>query len=155
MTDTDALDKAQRRGDFWKRMEETTRADRDRTTQALRQAEQRANALEIVLARIGQMTDAWGQRLPDTIATATAVDALRTALERADTAPPLDHRQILDRAIAHLRSMPIQCTALTGPLWYGSGWNDAITQFEEYAGYVDPLPAPPIGAVKKTKEPTE
>jgi hypothetical protein len=133
----DTLDKAQRRGDFWKRMAEKAEADRARADRARDQAERRANALDAVLARIGQMAGAWEQRLPETIRTATAVDALRTTLERAEEAPPLDHRQQLDRADAHLRSIPIQCTALTGPVWYGEGWKDAITELEEYAGYLD------------------
>lgn len=146
------LEKAQRRGDSWKRMEETVRADRDRADKALKQAEQRARALEAVLARVGQMADAWEQRLPATIVTATAVDAIRGALERVDSAPPLDHRQILDRAIARLKSVPIQCTALTGPAWYGSGWKDAIGEFEEYAWRLDPLPEPATATDPQTKE---
>lgn len=35
--------------------------------------------------------------------------------------------------IAHLKEIPVQCTALTGPVWYGSGWRDAITQAEDFA----------------------
>ncbi|MFH8813049.1 hypothetical protein ACH4GZ_38620 [Streptomyces hygroscopicus] len=133
----DLLGKAQRRGDFWKHMAERAAADRDRADKALAQAEQRANALDAVLARVRQMADAWEQRLPETIATATAVDALRTALKHADGAPSLDHRQQLDRAVAHLRSIPVTCTALTGPAWYGQGWKSAIDELEEYADRVD------------------
>ncbi|MEV8396105.1 hypothetical protein ACFVAF_34695 [Streptomyces sp. NPDC057596] len=48
-----------RRGDAWK---------------------QRAQAAEAVIERVRQMTDAWEQRLPDTIRTATAVEAIRAAL---------------------------------------------------------------------------
>ncbi|MFD8384321.1 hypothetical protein ACFV2X_38365 [Streptomyces sp. NPDC059679] len=136
-TQDDQFDRAQRRGDFWKRMAERAEVDRDRADKALAQAEARANALEATLTRVRQMTDAWEQRLPQTIATATAVDALRTALERADNAPALDHRQQLDRAVAHLRSIPVTCTALTGPIWYGQGWNGAINELEEYADRVD------------------
>lgn len=133
----DPLGKAQRRGDLWKRMAQRAMADRDRADKALAQAEARATALDATLARVRQMTDAWEQQLPETIVTATAVDALRTALERADSAPPLDHRQQLDRAVVHLRSIPVQCTALTGPVWYGEGWKEAINELEEYALYVD------------------
>lgn len=136
-TQDDLLGKAQRRGDFWKGMAERMEADRNRADKALAQAEQRANALEAILARVKQMSDAWEQRLPETIVTATAVDALRTALERADSAPPLDHRQQLDRAVAHLRSIPVTCTALTGPVWYGQGWKGAIDELEEYADRVE------------------
>jgi len=39
--------------------------------------------MRAVVARIRQMVDAWEQRLPETIRTATAVDAIRTALEPA------------------------------------------------------------------------
>lgn len=133
----DPLGEAQRRGDFWKRMAERLEADRNRADKALAQAQQRATALDAVVARLRQMTDAWEQQLPDTIVTATAVEALRTALERADDAPPLDHRQILDRAVAHLRSIPVDCTALTGPVWYGQGWDGAINELEEYTDRID------------------
>lgn len=43
-----------------------------------------------VLARIRQMIDAWEQRLPETISTATAVEALRMAMEPAAVEPPAD-----------------------------------------------------------------
>lgn len=135
----DPIGEAQRRGDFWKRMAERMEADRDRADKALAQAIRRSTALDAVLARVRQMTDAWEQKLPETIVTATAVEALRTALERADSAPPLDHRQQLDRAVAHLRSITVDCTALTGPVWYGEGWNGAIRELEEYASRVDAL----------------
>lgn len=133
----DTLEKAQQRGDFWKRMAERAQADRDRADKALAQAEQRGATLDVVLGRVRQMTDAWEQRLPESIATVAAVDAIRTALERADAAPPLDHRQQLDRAVAHLRSIPIGCTALTGPVWYGQGWQDAVSELEEYTDRID------------------
>jgi len=47
----------------------------------------------VALARIWQMADAWEQRLPETIRTATAVDAIRTVLESAVvpvSSPPAD-----------------------------------------------------------------
>lgn len=47
-------------------------------------------------------------------------------------------REAIQKAIGRLRSIPIQCTALTGPAWYGTGWNDAITQLEEIADYQTP-----------------
>lgn len=132
------LDKAQRRGDMWKRMHESAEGNRQRADKALAQAEQRARTLEAALNRVQQMVNAWEQQLPDTIRTATAVDAIRTTLERADTAPPLDHAQILDRAVLRLKSIPVQCTALTGPVWYGEGWKDAIRELEEYADQIRP-----------------
>jgi hypothetical protein len=44
------------------------------------------------------------------------------------------HRtEVLAKAIGRLRAVPVTCTALTGPVWYGDGWNSAITQLEEIA----------------------
>jgi hypothetical protein len=44
------------------------------------------------------------------------------------------HRtEVLAKAIGRLRAIPVTCTALTGPVWYGDGWNSAITQLEEIA----------------------
>jgi hypothetical protein len=146
MADLDDLDdplgKAQRRGDTWKRMALAAQADRDRAEQALAQAEQRARTLDTALAQVRRTVTAWKRQLPDTIRTETAVDAIRTALKRADTAPPLDHTQILDRAVLRLQSIPIQCTALTGPVWYGEGWKGAIRELEEYADQIRPAPTP-------------
>ncbi|MET8585685.1 hypothetical protein ABZX39_33180 [Streptomyces collinus] len=55
-------------------------------------------------------------------------------------APLLDayRTEVLTKAVGRLRSIPVQCTALTGPVWYGTGWNDAITQLEEIADYQKP-----------------
>lgn len=50
-----------------------------------------------------------------------------------------DYRaEVLAKAIGRLRAVPVQCTALTGPVWYGAGWNDAITTLEEIADYQTP-----------------
>jgi hypothetical protein len=68
---------------------------------------------------------------------------------RADTAPlgtlselrqKLDayRTEVLARAIGRLRAIPVDCTALTGPVWYGDGWNSAITCLEEIADYQQP-----------------
>ncbi|MFF8997107.1 hypothetical protein ACF1GW_30765 [Streptomyces achromogenes] len=46
--------------------------------------------------------------------------------------------EVLRKAADRLRSIPIQCTALTGPVWYGTGWREAITQLEEIADYQTP-----------------
>lgn len=49
------------------------------------------------------------------------------------------HRaQVLAKAIGRLRAIPVTCTALTGPVWYGDGWNSAITCLEEIAEYQAP-----------------
>jgi hypothetical protein len=54
----------------------------------------------------------------------TALDAYRT--------------EVLGKAIGRLRAIPVTCTALTGPVWYGDGWNSAITVLEEIAEYQVP-----------------
>ncbi|MFK0018256.1 hypothetical protein [Streptomyces sp. NPDC090798] len=49
------------------------------------------------------------------------------------------HRtEVLAKAIGRLRAIPVTCTALTGPVWYGDGWNSAITVLEEIAEYQTP-----------------
>jgi hypothetical protein len=49
------------------------------------------------------------------------------------------HRtEVIAKAIGRLRAIPITCTALTGPVWYGDGWNSAITVLEEIAEYQTP-----------------
>jgi hypothetical protein len=46
---------------------------------------------------------------------------------------PTDRAAVLAEAIARVRRIPVQCTALTGPVWFGQGWKDAIAEFEEIA----------------------
>ena len=46
--------------------------------------------------------------------------------------------EVLAKAIARLKKIPVQCTALTGPVWYGDGWNGAIRQLEDIADYQKP-----------------
>ena len=46
--------------------------------------------------------------------------------------------EVLAKAIGRLRAIPVDCTALTGPVWYGDGWNSAITCLEEIADYQQP-----------------
>lgn len=46
--------------------------------------------------------------------------------------------EVLAKAIGRLRAIPVTCTALTGPVWYGTGWNDAITALEDIADYQKP-----------------
>ncbi|MFJ1667426.1 hypothetical protein ACIOK4_13760 [Streptomyces bottropensis] len=49
------------------------------------------------------------------------------------------HRtEVLAKAVGRLRAIPVDCTALTGPVWYGDGWNSAITVLEEIAEYQTP-----------------
>ncbi|QDN57341.1 hypothetical protein [Streptomyces sp. S1D4-20] len=49
------------------------------------------------------------------------------------------HRtEVIAKAIGRLRAIPVDCTALTGPVWYGDGWNSAITCLEEIAEYSVP-----------------
>lgn len=49
------------------------------------------------------------------------------------------HRaEVLAKAVGRLRAIPVDCTALTGPVWYGDGWNSAITCLEEIADYQQP-----------------
>lgn len=46
--------------------------------------------------------------------------------------------EAITKAVGRLRAVPVDCTALTGPVWYGDGWNAAITTFEEIADYQKP-----------------
>lgn len=46
--------------------------------------------------------------------------------------------EVLAKAIGRLRAIPVTCTALTGPVWYGDGWNSAITVLEGIADYQEP-----------------
>lgn len=46
--------------------------------------------------------------------------------------------EAIAKAIGQLRAVPVQCTALRGPVWYGAGWADAITTLEEVAEYSVP-----------------
>ena len=50
-----------------------------------------------------------------------------------------EHRaEVLAKAIARLRAIPVTCTALTGPVWYGTGWRECITALEDIADYQTP-----------------
>ncbi|MEU1078186.1 hypothetical protein ABZ404_36975 [Streptomyces sp. NPDC005878] len=135
----DLLTRAQQRGDFWKRMFGRAEADRARADKALDQATQRATAAEAVLTSIRAAIEA----LPD----GADRTRLAAALAPSTNLPAVDWAQHIDRAVMHLRSIPIQCTALTGPVWYGAGWKDAIFELEEYADRIRPWtpPTPPPG----------
>ncbi|WTW93659.1 hypothetical protein OG216_09835 [Streptomycetaceae bacterium NBC_01309] len=39
-------------------------------------------------------------------------------------------RAVVRDLIIRLRAVPIDCTALTGPVWYGEGWKDAVDHLE-------------------------
>ncbi|WP_409469104.1 hypothetical protein [Streptomyces sp. HC307] len=56
-----------------------------------------------------------------------------TRIVWADEQPPSNRAAGLREAIAKVRAIPVQCTGLTGPVWFGQGWNDAIGEFEEIA----------------------
>lgn len=46
--------------------------------------------------------------------------------------------EVIAKAVGRLRAVPVTCTALTGPVWYGAGWKDAITTLEDIADYQTP-----------------
>lgn len=51
----------------------------------------------------------------------------------ADPTAPSDEgtrADILRWAAHQLRQVPVECTALTGPVWYGEGWKDATDHLE-------------------------
>ncbi|MFJ6729456.1 hypothetical protein ACIQPQ_31590 [Streptomyces sp. NPDC091281] len=43
--------------------------------------------------------------------------------------------EAIGHAIARLQAIPVDCTALTGPIWYGEGWKDCIRTLEDIADY--------------------
>ena len=42
-------------------------------------------------------------------------------------------RSAVRTVVAQVRALPVDCTALTGPVWYGDGWKQALDTVEEYA----------------------
>lgn len=80
----------------------------------------------------------------------SAREALMRHLTGASLCPPprpvdeatglLDayREEVLAKAIARVKKIPVQCTALTGPVWFGQGWQDAIRAFEDVADYQKP-----------------
>ncbi|WP_338683839.1 hypothetical protein QD712_25545 [Streptomyces acidiscabies] len=46
--------------------------------------------------------------------------------------------EVLAKAVGRLRAIPVDCTALTGPVWYGDGWGEAIRALEDIADYQRP-----------------
>jgi len=69
-----------------------------------------------------------------------AVPSAGDAEARAAAAEMLDayRTKVLAKAIGRLRAIPVTCTALTGPVWYGDGWNSAIACLEDIADYQTP-----------------
>jgi hypothetical protein len=62
----------------------------------------------------------------------------KVSAEDADGVIDEYRTEVLAKAIGRLRAIPVDCTALTGPVWYGDGWNSAITCLEEIADYQTP-----------------
>lgn len=59
-------------------------------------------------------------------------------VDRATALVDAYRTEVIAKAIGRLRAVPVTCVALTGPAWYGTGWNDAITTLEEIADYQTP-----------------
>jgi len=59
-------------------------------------------------------------------------------VERAEQLTDAHRLEVLRKAVGRLRAIPVTCTDLTGPVWYGDGWDSAITQLEEIADYQTP-----------------
>jgi hypothetical protein len=57
------------------------------------------------------------------------------AVERAEQLVDAHRAECIGHAVARLRAIPVTCTALTGPVWYGDGWKSAITCLEEIGEY--------------------
>ncbi|MFE4356087.1 hypothetical protein [Kitasatospora sp. NPDC056800] len=48
-----------------------------------------------------------------------------------------------DRAAELLEAVPHHPTALTGPYWYGQGWDDAVHHLRDLADGMKPVPSRP------------
>ncbi|MET8978505.1 hypothetical protein ABZX85_23095 [Streptomyces sp. NPDC004539] len=46
--------------------------------------------------------------------------------------------EVLAKAVGRLRAVPLECTALTGPVWYGQGWKDCIDALVDIVDYQQP-----------------
>jgi hypothetical protein len=60
------------------------------------------------------------------------------APDEATTGLDTYRAEVIAKAVGRLRAIPVDCTALTGPVWYGDGWNSAITCLEEITDYQRP-----------------
>lgn len=73
-----------------------------------------------------------------------------TGLPAEQVAALLDHIHLLEQQVADawraaadkLAATPHQPTALTGPYWYGQGWDDAVHHLRDLADWVEPAPRP-------------
>lgn len=107
-------------------------------------------------------TGDWRQDLGTTRLSRLAIHALRKAQDAGQPAPDLPAEQLValvdefDRLRAtiaaswktladQLAAVPHNPTALTGPYWYGKGWDDAVHHIRDLAdGHgADPRPAIP------------
>lgn len=77
------------------------------------------------------------ERLQNMVRTDPSNMTVHSAPEVHDTLDAY-RTEAIAKAIGQLRAVPVQCTALRGPVWYGQGWADAITTLEEIAEYSVP-----------------
>lgn len=75
------------------------------------------------LCTCGAEVRAWRQHVADAVM--GLVETTQKNI-RADT---------LFWAARQLRNVPVTCTALTGPVWYGSAWQDAANHLLDLAGW--------------------
>lgn len=68
-----------------------------------------------------------------------------------DKALNVYRNEVLQKAIGRLRSIPVQCTALTGPVWYGTGWNEAISALADIADYQKPDDEAYVGELERLR----
>ncbi len=70
----------------------------------------------------------------------TAVPSADNVEAKARAEEMLDayRTEVLAKAVGRLRAIPVTCTALTGPVWYGDGWNSVIRCLEDIADYQQP-----------------
>jgi hypothetical protein len=97
----------------------------------------------------------WRQDMETTRLARLAIHALRKAQTADQDAPELPAEQMValvaefDRLRAtiadcwntladKLAAVPHNPTALTGPYWYGQGWDDAVHHVRDLADYVEP-----------------
>lgn len=81
----------------------------------------------VLRARVAELT---AER--DNARTALQITLDSARIDRA-AAVSTDRLALLRAAIEQLRLVRVDCTALTGPVWYGEGWAAAIHQLEEIA----------------------
>lgn len=73
-----------------------------------------------------------------------------TGLPAEQLAALLDQFDLLEQQVADswraaadtLAKVPHQPAALTGPYWYGQGWDDAVNHLRDMADYTEPAPRP-------------